>query len=124
MITERQKRGLIRRIEEADATPFQKRVWRAILEIPRGEVCSYSWVAKKIGRPKAVRAVGNALGKNPFAPLVPCHRVIRKDGSIGGFAGGASKKEHLLKKEGVSFFSISSPPQPPSRSRNRSPLPY
>lgn len=104
------KKGLIRAIEAAKATPFQRRVWRTILSIPRGEVRSYSWVAQKIGNPRAVRAVGNALNRNPFAPDVPCHRVVRKDGSIGGFAGGTEKKTRLLRKEGLNPGTKSLPP--------------
>ena len=80
---------------------FEKAVYRAILKIPSGEVRTYGWVAKAIGRPRACRAVGNALNKNPYSPIVPCHRVIRSDGSIGGFALGLKTKERLLKKEGV-----------------------
>lgn len=90
-----------RRIDRLEATPFQKKVWKATLSIPKGEVRSYSWIAKKIGNPRAVRAVGNALNKNPLAPEVPCHRVVRKDGSIGGFASGTAKKKALLKNEGI-----------------------
>ncbi|HNT96687.1 MAG TPA: MGMT family protein [Elusimicrobiales bacterium] len=82
-------------------TPFQRAVWKACMSIPPGETRSYKWIAERIGRPGAVRAVGNALGKNPFAPVVPCHRVIRSDGSPGGFSGpgGARAKAALLKKE-------------------------
>lgn len=64
---------------------------------------TYAQVAAAIGNPRAVRAVGNALNKNPYAPEVPCHRVIRSDGTIGGFASGSSKKEELLRSEGVHF---------------------
>lgn len=82
-------------------TPFQQAVWKACMSIPSGETRSYKWIAEKIGRPGAVRAVGNALGKNPFAPRVPCHRVIRSDGRPGGFSapGGTRAKAALLKKE-------------------------
>lgn len=82
-------------------TPFQRAVWMACMTIPKGQTRSYTWVAERIGRPKAVRAVGTALGKNPFAPLVPCHRVIRSDGTPGGFSapGGLKAKLNLLKKE-------------------------
>jgi methylated-DNA-[protein]-cysteine S-methyltransferase len=80
-------------------TPFQWQVLAAAATIPLGQTRSYQWVARKIGRPKAVRAVGQALGKNPFAPIIPCHRVVRQDGSLGGYAGGLSKKKHLLKME-------------------------
>lgn len=87
-------------------TEFEKQVYEVVRTIPRGQVRSYSWVASMIGRPKAVRAVGNALNKNPFAPEVPCHRVIRSDGSLGGFALGRGKKMSLLKEEGYRGFLI------------------
>ncbi len=82
-------------------TPFQKSVYDAVRKIPKGEKMTYAQVAAAIGRPRAARAVGNALNKNPFAPEVPCHRVIRSDGSTGGFAFGRKKKIQLLKKEGA-----------------------
>ena len=78
---------------------FQKKVYKAVSIIPLGEVRSYSWVAKKIGRPKAVRAVGTALKKNPFAPIIPCHRVIKSNGSLGGYNRGLKKKKELLDLE-------------------------
>ena len=82
-------------------TPFQQAVWKACMEIPSGQTRSYKWIAARIGRPGAVRAVGSALGRNPFAPAVPCHRVIRSDGGLGGFSapGGLKAKARLLKKE-------------------------
>ena len=82
-------------------TPFQQAVWRARMSIPEGQTRSYMWIAQRIGKPGAVRAVGNALGKNPFAPVVPCHRVIKSDGTLGGFSapGGLKAKRALLKKE-------------------------
>ncbi len=91
-----------RRIEKYPATGFQKKVWKALLSIPKGETRTYAWVARQIGVPKAVRAVGSAVGKNPFAPQVPCHRVIRKDGSLGSYSGpgGVRKKQKLLRQEG------------------------
>ena len=82
-------------------TDFEKRVYAAVSKIPRGQTRSYKWVADKIGRPKAYRAVGNALNKNPYTGVVPCHRVIRSDGSVGGFAKGARRKIELLKSENV-----------------------
>ena len=81
-------------------TDFDRAVYAATLEIPFGETRSYAWVAHRIGRPRAVRAVGNSLNKNPFAPFVPCHRVIASDGSLGGFSGGLRKKKRLLIREG------------------------
>ncbi|MDP2866232.1 MAG: MGMT family protein [Elusimicrobiota bacterium] len=82
-------------------TPFQRAVWLACMSIPSGRTRSYKWIAEKIGKPGAARAVGSALGKNPFAPVVPCHRVIKSDGTLGGFSapGGVSAKIKLLKKE-------------------------
>lgn len=82
-------------------TVFCRKVWLACLRIPEGETRSYKWLAVRIGRPGAARAVGVALGKNPFAPLVPCHRVIRADGKPGGYSGpgGLKSKLSLLKKE-------------------------
>jgi methylated-DNA-[protein]-cysteine S-methyltransferase len=80
---------------------FYRRVWLACMEIPAGETRSYKWLAARIGRPKAARAVALALKRNPFAPLVPCHRVIRSDGSLGGYSGpgGAAGKARLLGAE-------------------------
>ena len=80
-------------------TDFEKKVYAAVKKIPPGEVRSYKWVARKISHPKACRAVGNALNKNPHIGKVPCHRVIRSDGSIGGFAKGIKRKRELLKGE-------------------------
>ncbi len=85
--------------------PFYQKVWRACAEIPKGEVRSYGWIARRIGRPKAARAVGRALGANPFAPLVPCHRVVGADGRLTGYSGrgGIEAKRRLLRKEGANF---------------------
>ena len=84
-------------------TEFQLKVWTYLRKIPRGSVKTYSQVAKDIGKPLAVRAVANAIGKNPYAPKIPCHRVIRSDGSLGGYSGkgGVKTKRFLLKKEGI-----------------------
>jgi len=82
-------------------TPFQKKVYKVIFGIPTGEVRSYKWVACKLGRASAARAVGNALNKNPYAPLVPCHRIIKSDGTIGGYAKGVKAKRKILKWEGI-----------------------
>ena len=86
-------------------TKFQLKVWNYLKKIPRGKVKTYSEVAKSIGRPLAVRAVANAIGKNPLAPQIPCHSVIRSDGSLGGYSGkgGIKTKRLLLKKEGVTL---------------------
>ena len=80
-------------------TEFQKRVWKALLTIPYGETMSYGELAKKIGEPKAVRAVGAANGQNPIPIIVPCHRVIGSDGSLTGFGGGIENKKKLLELE-------------------------
>lgn len=80
-------------------TPFQQSVWQALLEIPFGETVSYSTIAERIGNPKAVRAVGTAIGANPILIIVPCHRVIGKNGSLTGFRGGLEMKAHLLDLE-------------------------
>ena len=84
-------------------TKFQLKVWNYLKKIPRGKVKTYSEVAKSIRKPLAVRAVANAIGKNPQAPHIPCHRVIRSDGSLGGYSGkgGVKTKRLLLKKEGI-----------------------
>ncbi len=84
-------------------TLFQRKVWLYLKKIPRGKVKTYSDVAKAIGKPLAARAVANAIAKNPYSPRIPCHRVIRSDGSIGGYSGkgGVKTKKLLLKKEGI-----------------------
>jgi AraC family transcriptional regulator of adaptative response/methylated-DNA-[protein]-cysteine methyltransferase len=82
-----------------EGTPFQMPVWEALLAIPYGETLSYDQLAKKIGRPTAQRAVGNANGDNRLAIVVPCHRVIRGDGSLGGYGGGVWRKKWLLEHE-------------------------
>ncbi len=77
-------------------TAFQQAVWRAAAKIPAGETRSYAWLAKKIGRPKAARAVGQALGANPVPVIIPCHRVVNSAGTLGGFSGGLPMKRRLL----------------------------
>ena len=86
-------------------TKFQIKVWKYLKKIPKGKVKTYKEVAIAINQPKAARAVANACGKNPYAPIVPCHRVIRSDGKLGGFSalGGTKTKKKLLKKEGFSI---------------------
>ncbi|WP_107840598.1 methylated-DNA--[protein]-cysteine S-methyltransferase [Metasolibacillus meyeri] len=81
-------------------TPFQESVWRELQQIPYGEVCTYSDIASRIGNPKAVRAVGGAIGANPVIIVVPCHRVIGKDGTLTGFSAGIELKKALLAVEG------------------------
>ncbi len=82
---------------------FYRKVWEACARIPKGETRSYGWIARRIGRPGAARAVGRALAQNPFAPAIPCHRVIAADGRLGGYSapGGLRAKIRLLRKEGA-----------------------
>lgn len=88
-------------LDLSGATTFQRKVWRAARLIPYGETRSYAWVAAETGSPKAARAVGQALGKNPLPVIIPCHRVVAADGGIGGFSGGIKTKRFLLSLEGV-----------------------
>ena len=80
-------------------TPFTSTVLRTTCQIPYGEVRSYRWVAQRVGRPRATRAVGNALARNPVPILIPCHRVVRSDGSLGGYTLGLQMKRTLLEME-------------------------
>jgi len=82
-------------------TEFQQEVWAALRTIPFGATCCYADIAERIGRPSAMRAVGAANGKNPIAIVVPCHRVIGRDGSLTGYGGGLDRKRWLLEHEGV-----------------------
>ncbi len=82
-------------------TLFQRAVWEAILSIPRGATVSYAELARRVGRPGAARAVGQAVGANPIPLLIPCHRVVGADGGLGGFGGGLPMKRTLLRQEGV-----------------------
>ena len=84
-------------------TAFQQEVWQALTTIPFGQVWSYRALAEAVGRPKGFRAVGQANGKNPIAIIIPCHRVIAADGTIGGYSGGLANKASLLKLEGVAL---------------------
>jgi O-6-methylguanine DNA methyltransferase len=86
-----------------NGTTFQQKVWQAVYEIPFGEVTTYQKIARKIGKPKAVRAVGRANGSNPLPIVIPCHRVIGSNGDLCGYGGGIELKRKLLKLEGVSF---------------------
>ena len=92
-------------MRNVNGTRFQLKVWAYLKKIPRGSAKTYSQVAKSIGKPLAVRAVANAIGKNPYAPRIPCHRVIRSDGSLGGYSGkgGIKTKKLLLKREGITL---------------------
>ena len=86
-------------------TTFQIKTWSYLRKIPKGKVKTYSQVANAIGKPSAIRAVASAIGKNPYPPKIPCHRVIRSDGSLGGYSGkgGIKTKKMLLKKEGINL---------------------
>jgi methylated-DNA-[protein]-cysteine S-methyltransferase len=87
------------RLDLGMTTRFQQTVWQLVRTIPYGETRSYGWVASHLGLPKAARAVGQALGKNPLPIIIPCHRVINNDGGLGGFGGGLGLKELLLRLE-------------------------
>ncbi|MEK7106150.1 MAG: MGMT family protein [Patescibacteria group bacterium] len=90
-------------IKKLKGTEFQKKVWAELLKIPKGKTITYKELAKRTGRPRATRAAANAVGENPCAPQIPCHRVIRSDGKLGGYSGvgGIKTKIALLKREGV-----------------------
>ena len=84
---------------QPQGTDFQRKVWDVLLSIPYGEILTYGQIAEKIGNPKAVRAVGGACHNNPIGIVIPCHRVLGKDGSLTGYAGGIDLKDMLLKHE-------------------------
>ena len=88
---------------ETDGTPFQQSVWKALRNIADGTTISYSELARRIGRPRAVRAAGLANGQNPISIVVPCHRVIGANGSLTGYGGGLERKQWLLRHEGVTL---------------------
>lgn len=89
-------------LELNQGTEFQKAVWKTMHTIPHGETRSYAWIAEQIGKPKAFRAVANACGRNPLPIVIPCHRVIASDGSLGGFSSGIEWKKKLHKIEKIS----------------------
>jgi len=91
--------GVIRFL--GNKTEFERKVLVATFKIPKGKVSTYKRMAEKIGRPHAYRAVGNALHKNPLAPVIPCHRVVKSDGTFGGDKKGAESRRSLLEKEGI-----------------------
>lgn len=88
-------------VDESAGTAFQKSVWRALRKIPRGKTISYAELARRIGKPKAVRAAGLANGQNPISIVVPCHRVIGSNGTLTGYGGGLPRKKWLLEHEGA-----------------------
>lgn len=88
---------------EVVGTPFQKQVWQGLQEIPYGKAVSYKELATSIKKPKAVRAVGTANGRNNFCIIIPCHRVIASDGTLGGYSGGLRFKKHLLNLENIKY---------------------
>ena len=93
-------------VDLGECSPFEQRVLRKAGEIGRGSARPYGWIAREIGTPEATRAVGNALGRNPVPLLIPCHRVIRTDGSVGGYVFGGEAKRTLLEREGIDFGAI------------------
>ncbi len=82
-----------------EGSEFERQVWNTLKEVPYGETRTYKWLAGRIGRPRASRAVGNALGKNPIPIIFPCHRIIESDGSIGGYSSGVDIKRRLIEIE-------------------------
>lgn len=95
--------GDVEAIEEIDIEPegtdFQRAVWQAIREVPAGQTASYQQIAQAVGKPAAYRAVGTATGRNPLGIAVPCHRIVRSDGGLGGYGGGLDRKEWFLEHE-------------------------
>jgi len=88
-------------VDLPECQPFQRKVWLALREIPRGETRSYGWLARRVDAPEAARAVGAAVGANPIPLWLPCHRVVASDGSLHGFGGGLAMKQELLELEGA-----------------------
>src|SRR5512134_3196570 len=86
---------------DLQGTPFQQAVWNALLGVLPGATSTYGAIARQVGAPQASRAAGAAIGRNPVAIIVPCHRIVGSDGSLTGFAGGLERKEHLLQHEGA-----------------------
>ncbi len=92
---------LIKKIQNSSINDFDKLCYQTLLQVPNGAVLSYKDLACLMGKPNAARAVGSAMARNPFAPNVPCHRVVKSDGTIGGFMSGPEAKIKLLRQEGV-----------------------
>jgi methylated-DNA-[protein]-cysteine S-methyltransferase len=96
-----QRQGFDLPLDLGTGTPFQQSVWQALLDIPRGQTCSYKALSLQVGKPAAMRAVGGAVGRNPLGIIVPCHRVIGAHGALTGYAGGLARKTALLQLEGA-----------------------
>ncbi len=94
---------------DIEGTAFQRRVWQELRTIPYGQTRSYSEIARRIGRPTAARAVARACATNPVPVVIPCHRVIRQDGSLGGYGAGIARKRALLSQEGALLWAKRSP---------------
>lgn len=109
-------------LDLSQGTPFQRAVWQALRDIPRGRCLGYGALASLLGRPRAARAVGAAVGRNPVSVIVPCHRVLGADGSLTGYAGGLERKTALLQLEGFALPPHASQP-PEARSRAHAPSP-
>jgi methylated-DNA-[protein]-cysteine S-methyltransferase len=88
-------------LDLAAGTSFQRQVWRVLQRVPFGKLRSYQWIAARVGGPQYARAVGNAVGANPIPIVIPCHRIVAQDASLGGFSGGLSMKRKLLSLEGT-----------------------
>ncbi len=95
------RRLFMTKLDLSGLTPFQKKALEVVKTIPYGETKSYKWVAERMGKPGAARAVGQALKKNPYRVVIPCHRVIRSNGKLGGYSKGIQKKKRLLKEEEI-----------------------
>ena len=96
---EKGRQAFTQKIDFAKSTGFDRNVWLALKEVPYGETRTYKWLAEKLGNPAASRAVGQALSRNPIPILLPCHRIIESDGSIGGYSAGSDIKRRLLEIE-------------------------
>lgn len=88
-------------LDLSQGTAFQRQVWRMLLRVPYGKLRSYQWIAARVGGPQYARAVGNAVGANPIPIVIPCHRIVAHDASLGGFSGGLPMKRKLLSLEGT-----------------------
>jgi methylated-DNA-[protein]-cysteine S-methyltransferase len=91
-------------LDLSGATPFQRKVWEITRLIPYGETRSYTWVAEQVNKPRAARAVGQALARNPLPIIIPCHRVVTIEGKLGGFSGGVEIKKRLLNLESSAIW--------------------